>query len=157
MEILPWIAISTSLFHAAIAFSIWAIFHLLIIGPIPITGFCLFLLFIPFTMLLLGCIYFISSLCVYVKDAGNALTFIITALMFLSPIFYSIHSMPVAAQHYLLLNPLTFFIEEARGCLLDGRMINWSGYLKFSLIGLGLALMGYRWFQKTRIGFADVL
>lgn len=157
IEILPWAALGSSIFYALIAFSIWAVFHMAFFGFIPLAGFCLFLLFIPMALLILGCMYFISALNVYLKDITPILTFVLTSLMFLSPVFYSVKSMSPSIQWYLQLNPLTFVIEQARACLLDGMLLDWSGYCTFFIGSLIVAVMGYKWFQKTREGFADVL
>jgi len=157
LEILPWVVISASLFQTTIAFLILAVFHWLTLGALPITSFCIIPLMLPFIMLTLGGIYFISSLSVYIKDTGHVLTFIMSALLFLSPIFYRIDSISPNLHYFLQLNPLTFIIEEARRCLLDGKMIHWGSYIKFSFVGTGVSLLGYKWFQITKIGFADVL
>jgi len=57
----------------------------------------------------------------------------------------------------MMLNPLTFIIEQARDVIIWGRLPNFYGLLHYTIISLCIAWFGYAWFQKTRKGFADVL
>jgi len=58
---------------------------------------------------------------------------------------------------YILANPLTFIIEQAREVLIFGNLPNWSGLAIFMSIAITFVWLGYSIFQKTRKGFADVL
>lgn len=157
LEILPWVIITTSFFSMGIAFLILIIFHFIVVGVIPITSLYLILIMISVSFYALAAVFFLSSLSVYVKDVSHALTFMITALMFLSPIFYSVDSMSVTVQKFLHLNPLTYAIEQARQSFLNGQILFIKEYFKFTFIGMVLAWLGFEWFQKIKVGFADVL
>lgn len=157
LEILPWVALQSSLIYTGVAFLIWTLFHLLFKGLIPLSAFYVVLLFVPLTFWLLGCMYFISALSVYLKDITPLLSFIVTAFMFLSPVFYSVNTMAESTQYWLCLNPLTFIIEQARACLLAGKSIAWVPYIRLVLLSLLTAFLGYKWFQRIKEGFADVL
>jgi lipopolysaccharide transport system permease protein len=82
---------------------------------------------------------------------------LLTIMMFVSPIFYPIAALPQKYQAIMLLNPLTFIIEQARDVLIWGKIPDFSGLLAYFMTSLGIAFMGFAWFQKTRKGFADVL
>lgn len=157
VDVLPWVLILSSLIQTMITFFILIIWYGFTMGFVPITSLCLLPLLLAMTLFMLGGIYYISSLSVYIRDTGYALKFFITAMLFLSPVFYRMDAMSPTLQSYLYLNPLAFMIEQARVCLMEGKMINCWNYLIFLLIGLGFALLGYAWFQKTKVGFADVL
>jgi lipopolysaccharide transport system permease protein len=58
---------------------------------------------------------------------------------------------------WMLANPLTFIIEQARAVLIWGQQPSWSGLLIYTVVATFVAWLGYVWFQKTRKGFADVL
>ena len=58
---------------------------------------------------------------------------------------------------WLMANPLTFIIEQAREVLIWGRLPNWGGLGIYTLAATAVAWASYAWFQKTRKGFADVL
>ena len=78
-------------------------------------------------------------------------------MLFLAPVFYPMSAVPEKYRIFMLINPLTFIIEETRQVLIWGRMPNWSGWGVYSAISICIAWAGFWWFQKTRKGFADVL
>ena len=78
-------------------------------------------------------------------------------MLFLSPVFYSASSIPPRYAWLLQINPLTFIIEQSREVLVWGRLPNWTGLLGYSVASVIVAQLGFRWFQKARRGFADVL
>lgn len=78
-------------------------------------------------------------------------------MMFLSPVFYPITALPEAFRPWLMANPLTFIIEQAREVLIWGRIPDLTGLALYTLAAVIVAWLGYMWFQKTRKGFADVL
>jgi lipopolysaccharide transport system permease protein len=66
-------------------------------------------------------------------------------------------ALPEELRPWLMVNPLTFIIEQAREVLIWGRQPNWLGLAIYALAATVVAWAGYAWFQKTRKGFADVL
>jgi lipopolysaccharide transport system permease protein len=77
--------------------------------------------------------------------------------MFLSPVFYPVTSVPEEFRSFIMANPLTFIIEQAREVLIWGHLPNWIGLCIYMVIATIVAWAGYALFQKTRKGFADVL
>lgn len=77
--------------------------------------------------------------------------------MFLSPIFYPVTAVPERFRPFIMANPLTFIIEQAREVLIWGHLPNWMGLGIYTLVASVIAWAGYAGFQKTRKGFADVL
>jgi lipopolysaccharide transport system permease protein len=94
---------------------------------------------------------------VYLRDVAQVTGVLTTVLMFLSPIFYSGESLPEQYRQFLLINPLTPAIEQARDVLFWGRVPDMATYLVYLLGAALVAWLGFVWFQKTRKGFADVL
>jgi lipopolysaccharide transport system permease protein len=79
------------------------------------------------------------------------------ALLFLTPIFYSIDAVPPALRGLLLLNPLTFVVEQLRGVLFFG-----EAPAALSLLAYFLASSLFAWaclaaFRRLRPGFADMV
>jgi len=60
-------------------------------------------------------------------------------------------------QFLFHLNPLTFFIDEARMVVLMGEWPNWSALALATAAGLLVAWVGHAWFMATQRGFADVI
>jgi lipopolysaccharide transport system permease protein len=57
----------------------------------------------------------------------------------------------------MMLNPLTFIIEQARQVVIWGALPDIGGWLTYMVIAMLVAWAGFFWFQRTRKGFADVL
>lgn len=157
LEILPFVALLTSLFHGAVNLLVWALFFVLLKGLPPLTILWLPVILLPLAALTLGTTYLFASVGVYFRDIGQIIGVAITAGMFLTPIFYAASALPELYQMIIWLNPLTYYVEQGRNLLIFGLAPAWMA----SLIAYGLALLvlwlGFATFQKLRRGFADVL
>jgi lipopolysaccharide transport system permease protein len=78
-------------------------------------------------------------------------------MLFLSPVFYATSQLPVRYARLVQLNPLTFIIEQSRDVLVWGRLPHWTGLFGYLIVSMVVAQLGFRWFQRARRGFADVL
>lgn len=157
LEIYPWIIIGSAIFHALINTLILALFCLLLLGKIYLSILLLPLLFLPLILITLGASWFLCSVGVFVRDITHAMSFIMQIIMYLSPVFYATSLLPIPFQKILVINPLTFIIEQARSIVIFGNNIQWSSYGVYFLISMTIAWLGFIWFQQTRDGFADVL
>lgn len=157
LEILPLVVLLGALFHMAIGLAVWLLAHLALAGPPPWTALLLPLAILPVLLLALGLGWLVSSLGVFLRDMGQVISVLLTALLFLAPVFYPLKAVPENVRDWFYLNPLTPPIEMARDLLLWGVLPSpalWS----LSLAAAALAAWaGFAWFQKTRKGFADVL
>ncbi|MDT8312019.1 MAG: ABC transporter permease, partial [Methylophaga sp.] len=115
------------------------------------------LVLLPLIILILGLAWMLASLGVFLRDVGQTIGIITTVMLFLAPVFYPISAVPERFHVFIMVNPLTFIIEQAREVLIWGNLPNWSGLGIYTLIATAFAWAGYAWFQKTRKGFADVL
>jgi len=157
LEILPIINLGSVLFHSFISLLVLLIAFFIFNGFIHWTLVFIPLVLLPLVLLILGLSWFLASLGVYLRDVGQTITIIMTVMMFLSPVFYPISSLPKNLQPVIMLNPLTFIIEQARAVLIWGKLPSFSGLGIYALISLVIMWLCYAWFQKTRKGFADVL
>jgi lipopolysaccharide transport system permease protein len=157
LEILPVINFAAALFHALISVTAMLLAFLLLNGFINWTAIFLPIVLLPFALLTLGISWFIASLGVFARDIGQAIGVVITLLMFLSPVFYPITALPEQFQIWILLNPISFIIEQARAVLFFGQLPDWFWLGLYFIFATIVMLLGYAWFQKTRKGFADVL
>jgi len=115
------------------------------------------LVLLPLVILTLGLAWMLASLGVFLRDVGQTIGIITTVMMFLAPVFYPITAIPEEFRSWLLANPLTFIIEQAREVLIWGNSPDWVGLGIYLLVASVVAWGGYAWFQKTKKGFADVL
>lgn len=157
LEILPIVSFSSVLFHSFISMIVLIVAFFIFNGFIHWTIVFIPLVILPLSLLTLGLTWFLSSLGVYLRDVGQTITIIMTVMMFLSPVFYPISSLPENLRPVIMLNPLTFIIEQARAVLIWGKLPDFSGIGIYTVISLLIMWLCYAWFQKTRKGFADVL
>lgn len=157
LEILPVIAMCAALFHTAISVGVLLAANGLLKGYIHWTAvFIPFVLF-PLVLLSLGLAWILASLGVFLRDVGHTIGLLTTVMMFLAPVFYPLTAVPKELRPLIMLNPLTYIIEQGRNVLVWGLRPDWVGLGIYTLVATGVAWAGYAWFQKTRKGFADVL
>jgi lipopolysaccharide transport system permease protein len=65
--------------------------------------------------------------------------------------------LPLPLQRLFHLNPLTFFIDQARRTVLAGLPPDFGALAIAAVAGLVFAWLGHAWFKATQRGFADVL
>jgi lipopolysaccharide transport system permease protein len=157
LEILPWVILGSALFHTLISLFVWLLAYLALFGVPHITVLLLPMIMLPLLLFIMGLTWGLASLGVYLRDVAQVTGVLTTVLMFLSPIFYSGESLPEQYRQFLLINPLTPAIEQARDVLFWGRVPDMATYLVYLLGAALVAWLGFVWFQKTRKGFADVL
>jgi lipopolysaccharide transport system permease protein len=157
LQIFTWVTVFTALFHFCIGLLVLLSAILFVQGGIPPTALLLPLVLLPFLLFCAGLTWFLSALGVYVRDIGQVVGVAISAMMFLSPLFYPVSAVPAAYRPVLYLNPLTFPIEQVRGVLVWGKAPDWPLLSVYMGCCLLVALAGLGWFNRTRRGFADVL
>lgn len=157
LEILPWIALGSAFFHATISLVVWLVAYLFLFGIPPVTVLLLPLVLFPLLMLIMGLMWGLASLGVYLRDVSQFIGICTTVLMFLSPIFYPASALPETYRSLLLLNPLTPAIEQARDVMYWGKVPDLGALFLYSCGAVLIAWTGFFWFQKTRKGFSDVL
>jgi lipopolysaccharide transport system permease protein len=157
LEVLTWVTMGSALFHAAISLIILLTAQLMLNHYLPWTVIFFPLIMLPLIFAALGVAWLLSSLGVYVRDIGQFTGIFTTVLMFVSPVFYPVSALPKEYQGWLMLNPLSYILEEGRNTLLFGLMPDWPALILALLTSLLIAWGGFWWFQKTRRGFADVL
>lgn len=157
LEILPVIAMGAALFHSVISLGVLLAAFAIFNGYLHWTVIFIPLVLLPLVILVLGLGWMLASLGVFLRDVGPTIGIVTTVLMFLSPVFYPIAVVPEKFHPWIMVNPLTFIIEQAREVLIFGHQPEWSGLTIYALAATAVAWAGYAWFQKTRKGFADVL
>ena len=157
LEILPWVLMGSTLFHALISVVVWLLFYLVVNQTMQWTAIFLPVVLMPLVIFTVGVAWLLASLGVYIRDIGQMTGVLTTVLLFLSPIFYPASRLPEPYQMIIYLNPLTFVIEQSRDVLMWGNLPDMAGTALAFIISLTFAWLGFAWFQKTRKGFGDVL
>jgi len=157
LEILPWVTIISALFHTTVSLAVLLLFNLLLTGDLHWTIIFAPVLIAALVLIILGLLWLLASLGVFLRDINQIIGVLITALLFLSPVFYPLSAVGEDLRWLFYLNPLTFIIEQLRAVLLWGQLPNWIGLAVYFTAASSIAWLGFAWFQKTRHGFADVI
>jgi len=156
VELLPLTVVGTAIVQFMIGSAV-LLPALALTQGLPATALLWPMAWLPLIALVAGLSLMLSALTVYLRDLAQMTGFIATVLLFLSPVFYPLDSVPIALRHWLLLNPLTVPIETSRALLIHGRwpdLMAWGWHSLACLAALGL---GWWIFQRTRRGFSDVI
>jgi lipopolysaccharide transport system permease protein len=157
LEILPVVTTLVALFHVVVSLSVLLLAFALFNHHLHWTAALAPLVLLPLLLVNLGVGWMLASLGVYSRDLGQVVGLASTVLLFLSPVFYPVSSLPAAVQPWMLINPLTFIIEQMRAVVIWGQAPDWAGLGLYAVLSALFAWAGFLWFQKTRRGFADVI
>jgi lipopolysaccharide transport system permease protein len=157
IEILPVITIGAALFHTGISLVVLLVAVVATSGTLHWTFIYMPLVLLPLIILTLGLAWMLASLGVFLRDVSQTIGIITMLMMFLAPVFYPVSALPQEFRAWIMANPLTFIIEQARDVLIWGRSPNWYGLGIYITVAMLIVWLGFAWFQKTRKGFADVL
>jgi lipopolysaccharide transport system permease protein len=157
LEILPYVAMGSALFHSAVSLVVLLLAEVTLLHQLPWTAVLFPFTVLPLLLATMGFAWFLAALGVYVRDIGQVTGVFTALLLFLSPVFYPVSAVPREYQMWLQLNPLTFIIQEGRKTLVFGDIPDLAGFCAALLAGVLIAAGGFWCFQKMRKGFADVL
>ncbi|WP_228076588.1 ABC transporter permease [Novilysobacter ciconiae] len=157
IDVLPVVSVVAGVFHFAVSFFVWFVFHLILIGMPPSTFLLTPLVILPLVLMTLGFSWVLASLGVYLRDVTQVVGSLTLVLLYLSPIFYPVSVMPEQYRSIMKMSPLTSTVEQMRGLMMWGHSFDWGLWAISMATGIAIAWLGFAWFQKTRRGFADVL
>jgi lipopolysaccharide transport system permease protein len=157
LEILPWVLASSALLHALIGVAVWFVGFIVLYG-MPRPASLLFPVVLAcFFPMLLGIGWLLAAIGVVVRDVGQVTGLLAHALLFLTPIFYTVDAVPPALQVVLIMNPLTYVVEQMRLVLFHGvapSLVGLALYFGFSSLFAWLSLLVFR---RLRPGFAELV
>jgi lipopolysaccharide transport system permease protein len=157
LEVLPWVTLGSVLFHSLVSLIVLLLLQLIVNLSLPWTALFFPLVLLPLIFASMGLAWFLAALGVFVRDVGQITSVFTTVMMFLSAVFYPLTALPEKYQGWLRLNPLVLIISESRKVLIFGNLPDWFSLGIALLVGFGMAVTGFWWFQKMRKGFADVI
>jgi lipopolysaccharide transport system permease protein len=140
--------ISLGIFILAIYFITHSISWLIILLPLIIA---------IQLMLTLGFAWLFATLNVFIRDIGQLLSLLLTAWMFLTPIFYPASMVPDRFRLMLQINPFYYIVESYRDLLLNQRFPDPKGLVIAAGMALLSYLFGYWFFSRAKDAFIDVI
>ncbi|SHJ50344.1 ABC-2 type transport system permease protein [Parasporobacterium paucivorans DSM 15970] len=135
--------------------SVIALVIVMFITKTPITG-TVVLFFIPVIYALvfsIGMGVLLSSLAVSFRDIMHLYGVLITAWMYLTPIFYPISMLPDFLKTIIMFNPLASFVEMFRDVILYGNIPSWSLHLRCFVPCLIVLVLGVFVFKRQQDEF----
>lgn len=109
---------------------------------------------IPIILLMLGLGFILSLLNGVFRDIGNALSMLITFLMFLTPVLYSKPTGGVLA-FITRYNPLYYLVSAPRDLILMGKVSEWKGFIVSSIISIIIFIICLIIFHLTETRVAE--
>lgn len=95
----------------------------------------------------------LSAAMVFFRDMQFLWNVLSMIWMYATPIFYPESILPENFRFVLTINPLYYFIQNTRLCILDGLSPEPTAYLQCMLIALGMLLFGSFVFRKSQDRF----
>jgi lipopolysaccharide transport system permease protein len=154
---LSWASMVSASFHMVVSLLIWLVASIAS-GYWPHWGWlALPLILLCLVPWLLALCWALSSVGVYLRDVSQLVGLVVSALMFLTPIFYPVQALPEWLRPVTFINPLTAPIEALRQVVIAGGEVPW-GALGVTLgSGMLACVLGLWLLQRLQSGFADVL
>ncbi len=154
--LLPLVTSISSLTHCLLGLLILGGFAMVFVDASMHLGYALLAL-PPMLLLAIGVSWMLAALTVYLRDLTQVVALALTAMMFLSPVFYPLSQVPDGLRSWILLNPITIPAEALRASLLGGPVpaLEWLGF--YWLVAVLVLVCGALMFRFLSRGFADVL
>lgn len=157
VQILPVVRTLAALISAAVAFLIFLAMLLIARGGIPPSALWLPVLLIPQILMTLGVSYLLAATGAFLRDLSQIIGFLLTLVFFVTPICYPDTQIPAAVLPILGKNPIYILVRGYRSILLEGHAPELQALWKLWVVSILLFIAGWRWFEKLRKSFADVL
>jgi len=157
LELLPFVGTITALVHGLISVMVLLLVILVTERSIPLSILWIPLILLPFVLFLFGMSWFLAAIGVFFRDINQITGPVITALLFLSPIFYPVSSLPHWMAGIIYLNPLTLIVQQMRVVLIFSDAPDFGALLLYSVLATAVMMSGLKFFIWVRKSFADVL
>ena len=157
LELLAWVNVGSAAVGLLVSGLLLVLGVTYMHGAVSVQWLALPLVWLPMLPLLLGLGWLLSGMGTYVRDVAQVLGPVMSALMFLTPIFFPLEALPPLARNWMVLNPLAEPITQTRAVLMDGVWPDWGAWVVHAVGCLLVAVVGAFWFARVRKGFADVV
>ena len=153
--ILPVIAVGTNLVNFVLALPVLAI-ALLVTGHSVTAAIVVlpFVIVIQF-LLTLSAVYLLAVLQVPFRDTQYLVGVLLLLGLYVSPVFYSVQSVPVDWQRWFNLNPLAHILEAYRMVLIQGRYPDMWPLLWIAAISITVLAATHRVFVRSSHWFIE--
>lgn len=154
---LPPVVALSALFNLMMLLVVYVAYRLATGGSLGLSSLSIFVVMLPMLLLGLSLTYLLAFLGVYFRDLEQMVPTISTALLFVSSAIVPVATLPESQQRWFHLNPITFYIDQARNALFWDAPIDWAGVANRIVLSAALLAVSIYLFRRARKGFADVI
>jgi lipopolysaccharide transport system permease protein len=154
-EILVVAVVLAALLHEAIAAVVFLVV-LAALGDLRWGGLPMLLLALPLQVCFtLGLGWLLGAVQVFFRDTAQLLTMLFAGWFYLTPIVYSLDSVPARLRPWIELNPLTPLVELYRQAFLRGHLTLVPGTGALAVSAAVLLSAGLWLFRRLKVAFVD--
>lgn len=157
LEVLPWVSLAVAAFTGLMSSVVLGASYAVTVGLPPLSILWLPVCFVPMVFFTVGLGWLLSGLGVYLRDLRPLVGVLVSALYFLSPVFYPLTAIPEQYRPVLALNPLAVVLEGSKAALFYGVRPNVRLLALMSVLCFLFAWAAHAAFRRLRPGFADVV
>jgi lipopolysaccharide transport system permease protein len=106
---------------------------------------------------MVGLAWWLAAGSVFFRDIPNLVGVVLLLLFYLTPVFYSHHSIPSQYAWILQLNPMTIIIDASRAVLLSSSTLDWTALALLFVFDVLLVTSAYVVFGRLQGRFVDYL
>lgn len=139
---LTWVLVALVIFH-----------H----GSVPVSFVLLPWLILIQVLMALGLAFPVATLSAFFRDVQHAVPVVLTALFYLSPVFYPIALVPDTLRPVFMANPLAGLLTLYQSAVYEGQMPTTGLLLTVSAVAAGLFIVGYGIFHRYARLFAEIV
>jgi lipopolysaccharide transport system permease protein len=154
-EVLVVAVVLAALLHEAIAAVVFLVV-LAVLGDLAWGGLPMLLVALPLQILLtLGLGLLLGAVQVFFRDTAQLLSMLFAGWFYLTPIVYSLGSVPPRLRPWIEANPLTPLVGLYRQAFLYGRLQLVPGTAGLAAIAAVLLCAGFWLFRRLEVAFVD--
>jgi lipopolysaccharide transport system permease protein len=156
-EMLPWVSTVTASIEMGVHLLLLLLLYVLQFGAIPWTAVAVPLVMLPLAMMLTGFAWMLAAFGARVKDVGQLVQVGVTAMLFLSAVFFPAEQVPEEFRWLFLFNPVARTISDLRNLVFSGTFPDPAGLLVYLLLAYLTMIVGYRIFKRHQPKFPEYL
>jgi len=157
LQALPIVSVLAGLVYAAASLLLFVVASFVVLHRLPVTAIALPLVWVPHVAITLAAVFVLAGLGVFLRDLTQIVSLLLSALFFLSPVFYPASAMPAILRPFYWLNPVAVVVENSRRVLVSGLWPEWNLLFAWTIAGGVCLLAAFVLFVRLRPAFNDVL
>lgn len=107
--------------------------------------------------LMLGLMLLLSAANVFYRDVYQTTPFLLQLWLYITPVIYPLSLVPARFHLLFALNPMTGLVDAYRRVILQNRAPDPRLFTYAAVVSLVLLVLGYAFFKKVELQFADVI